>query len=79
MPVNRVHCHVLKGDVTVISDINGTVKNIVCPEYNRRSGWCELKQQGKGLLERLLDGLDDVTVGTRQKYCEFVELPRRKR
>ncbi len=73
MPANTVHCHVLNGNVTIVSDLNGNVTNVICPELRRITNGCKAKRRNAGFVGSLLGIYSDQTHGTRHAYCEFLE------
>jgi hypothetical protein len=73
MSANTVYCHILRGNVTVVSDLEGKVTNVVCPEYERITHACQLKRRDSGFLGNVVKGMADRLAGTRAKYCEFSE------
>jgi len=71
MPAETVFCHVLGGSVTVVTDLNGTVTNVVCPAYSRVFQTCEKKGETSGFLGRVAKRMMDKQLGTRERFCEF--------
>lgn len=50
MSANTVYCHILKDNVTVVTNLNGDVTNIVCPEFWRFNHGCQKKTESLGFL-----------------------------
>jgi hypothetical protein len=74
MSASSVHCYVLGGDVSVISDLNGNVTNVVCPEFVRITHGCLKKnRESSGFIAVVLKKVSDQAIGTRGSYCEFAE------
>lgn len=71
MSATTVFCHILGGNVTVITDLNGNVTNVVCPKFFRVTHGCEKKSEGQGFLKGVLGRVVDKAAGTRASYCEF--------
>lgn len=81
---SSAHCYVLGSEVSLVSDLNGQVKNIICPHYLRMTGTCMLRIQetaeesGGGFIASLLltvaKKLADRNLGTRANYCEFKDV-----
>jgi hypothetical protein len=71
MAASTVYCHVLKGNVTVVTDLNGQVTNVVCPEFWRLTHGCRIKRENSSLLGILVKRAADSTIGTRGNICEF--------
>jgi hypothetical protein len=68
-----VHCHVLGGDVTVSTNSEGKTVNVVCPQFSRIFGNCQLKADKQGLISGTLAVASDRLTGSRLRYCEFVD------
>ena len=69
MAVNNVHCHFLNGNITVITDFNGNIKNVVCPSFDNYTKLCNEKCndfQG-GTISAILASLSK----SGQIHCEF--------
>jgi hypothetical protein len=74
MSASAVRCHVLEGDVSVISDLDGNVTNVVCPEFNRLTHNCLLKFRRMGLVGKIAANAVDAASGvTRLIGCEFAK------
>ena len=73
MAASTVHCHVLGGDVTVVTDLSGNVTNIVCPEFNRLTYTCHRKKDDQGFFANIASRVADRLAGTRANYCEFAD------
>lgn len=73
MSANSVHCHILQGDVSVVSDADGKVTNVVCPHFWRLTHGCQLKQDSSGFVSYLAGKIADKVSGTRAAHCEFGE------
>ncbi len=43
MSASQVHCFVLDGQVSIVSDLNGNVTNVVCPMFDRVDYTCQIK------------------------------------
>lgn len=73
MGSNTYYCHILEGQVTIISDIYGNVTRVVCPEINRATNTC-MKKYGSSIpfITTIPKRLMDESVGTRTLYCEFI-------
>lgn len=71
MSSSTVHCHVLGGQVTVVSGMDGEVTNVICPQFFRPNRSCVLKKAGKGFVTSVLSVLLDKVTGSREYYCEF--------
>jgi hypothetical protein len=74
MSSSTVRCYALGGDVSVVSDLNGKVTNVICPHFVRLNNMCQLKVlQTEGIGNTVLASLSDRLAGTRTLFCEFTE------
>jgi hypothetical protein len=75
MSASTVHCYVLGDNVSVVSDLNGKVTNVVCPMYVRLTRGClkKVEEDPSTLAVIIKKGIDHLT-GSRTNYCEFVDL-----
>jgi hypothetical protein len=73
MSASTVMCHVLNRNVSVVSNLEGKITNVICPEYERVTHACKLKHNVSGFFGNVMKGLTDRLIGTREKYCEFSE------
>ena len=71
MSANSVYCHILGGTVTVITNINGEVTNVVCPKFYRTTHSCSKKQKDTGFVGGIIKRIADKALDTRTSYCEF--------
>jgi hypothetical protein len=71
MSANTVYCHILGDNVTVVTNLNGEVTNVVCPKFWRFNHGCRKKNDELGFIGSVLaKGADKIT-GSRASYCEF--------
>ena len=73
MSASSVYCYILQGDVTVVSDTDGRVTNVVCPHFWRLTHGCNLKGNSAGFMSYLAGKIADKVAGTRVAHCEFGE------
>jgi hypothetical protein len=73
MSTNTVYCYVLKGNVTVVSDLNGNVTNVICPKFVRVSHGCLIKSGESGFISGTLKKVADNLLGTKANSCEFTD------
>ena len=71
MAIRSVYCPVLGAHVTQVTDLEGTVTQIICKEYDS-DGTCRVKKasasQG-GPLGQLLERLSEDALDTRSPRC----------
>jgi hypothetical protein len=73
MAINRTRCAVLGGDVTIVTDLEGAVMQVICPEYEAASGSCLLKRKARegGPLTQLLDRIGEHDLESRRTECHL--------
>lgn len=71
MSANTVFCHVLRDNVTLVTDSQGDITKISCPSLNTASHVCEIKANGQSFLKLNALILSDTTLGTREIICDF--------
>lgn len=71
MAASTVYCHVLEGNVTVVSDISGNITNVVCPHFSRITHGCLKKTENLGFIGTVIGKVADQVANTRAQYCEF--------
>jgi hypothetical protein len=74
MATTSVRCPVLGAHVIRVTDLEGTVIRIICPEYETPRGTCRLKvnvQQG-GPLAQFLERTAENSLGSRTTSCDLV-------
>lgn len=71
MSANTVYCHVLEGNVAVVSDLTGNITNVVCPEFVCLTHGCLKKNRELGTVGMILGKALDIVTGSRAEYCEF--------
>jgi hypothetical protein len=71
MPIKSVHCHVYQGNVTVVTDLEGRVERIICPEYEATTGTCRLRKAALrgGPLSQLLERVEETSLDSRATGC----------
>jgi hypothetical protein len=73
MAITSVHCPVLHATVKRVTDLEGEVVSIICPEYDEPNRACRLKKgafQG-GRLAQLLERADEGTLDRRTTRCDL--------
>jgi len=71
MAIKTVHCRVLHAPVTVVTDLEGVITRVICPEYKEPTGICRLKRRAdmSGPLSRLLERVSEDTLDTHTDRC----------
>lgn len=73
MAIETVYCHVSNTTVTRVTDFEGRVTQLICPEYSQPSGYCRLKQEASsgGPLSQLLERVSEETLGDPSARCDL--------
>ncbi len=73
MPIRTLRCPVLGGTVTQVTDLEGAPVSIICPEYDRPTGECRVKNRaaGGGPLAQFLERVAEETLTTRSRLCDL--------
>jgi len=73
MAMTTVRCYVLGAMVTRITDLEGEVSRIICPEYQDATGGCRLLSDADtgGPLSRLLERIAEGALTRRGSRCHL--------
>ena len=73
MAIKSVQCHVLQANVTVVTDLEGAISRVICPEYDAPFGICRLKQSAAsgGPLSQLIERVSEETLNSRSTRCDI--------
>ena len=73
MAITSVHCNVLGANVTCVTDLEGTVTQIVCAQYDPATDLCRVKKGALagGPLSQLLERVAEGTLASRGTRCEL--------
>jgi hypothetical protein len=73
MAITTIRCHVLGGSVMRITDLEGEVSRIICPEYLEPTGSCRLLSDADtgGPLSRLLERVAEDGLTRRGSRCHL--------
>jgi hypothetical protein len=76
MPIESVRCAVSGAQVTRVTDFEGAVTQLICPEYEQPTGTCRLKKSASsgGPLARLLERAAEHSLDTRSFGCVLAPL-----
>ena len=64
-------CPVLNEEVTIVTDPNGKVTNIVCPQFLKLTHGCNIKNKRAGVLGMVAGKLVDKIFNSNVIYCEY--------
>jgi hypothetical protein len=75
MVITTIRCPVLGTRVTRLTDLEGRVSDVLCPEYESSSGDCRLKvaARGSGPLAQLVERASADALGTDSRRCLLAE------
>ena len=71
MPITTIYCHGLGAHVTRVTDFEGHVMRVICPEYEEPAGICRLRREtlNEGPLGRLLERVEEDALAVRGTRC----------
>lgn len=71
MALEARYCGTVGANITVVTDLEGGVTNVFCPEYEAATGACRLKQRAYdgGPLAQLFARLSAHGLDTRSPAC----------
>lgn len=73
MAITSVYCPVLGANVTRVIDLEGSVMQVVCAEYDEPQGVCRVKRAtlAGGPLSQLLERAAEGTLAVHGTRCEL--------
>ncbi len=73
MALTSVPCHILGSNVTRVTDLEGRVTQLICPEYDPTRRLCRIRQRALsgGPLSQLLERVSEDTLAERGARCEL--------
>jgi hypothetical protein len=73
MTMTSVRCPVLRAYVTRVTDFEGAVSRVICPEYDEATGVCRLKASASqgGPLGELLERVAEDSLQSRSTLCDL--------
>lgn len=73
MAITPARCHVLQADVARVTDLEGRVTQVICPEYDSMTGACRLKVRSHdaGPLSQLLVRMSEDAMNRRGTHCDL--------
>jgi hypothetical protein len=72
MAIRSIPCPVLGAHITQVTDLEGAITRIICPEYDELNGTCRVKKSisDGGPLSRLVERVREDALNTRTQ-CIF--------
>jgi len=73
MAIKTIRCHVLQSTISMVTDLEDNLRQVICPEYDAAMGTCRLKQRASsdGPLATYLARAAEDTLGNRSVRCDF--------
>ena len=73
MAITSVFCRVAHGLVTRVTDLEGEISRVICPEYEGPTGVCQLKKRAleDAPLSRFLGRFDADMLDRRTTRCDL--------
>jgi hypothetical protein len=73
--IQSLFCHVSHAHVASVTDLEGAVTRLICPEYHRPTGTCRLRMGALsgGPLSQLLARLDEGDLDRRSTRCALFQ------
>jgi hypothetical protein len=73
MAIKTIRCHVLQSSISVVTDFEDTVTQVICPEYDAGIGTCRLKERASsgGPLSTFVARVSEDTLESRATRCDF--------
>jgi hypothetical protein len=73
MATHSTLCPVLGAHITLLTDLEGSTTQVICPEYEESGGTCRLKKSAHegGPLSEFLERAREDTLDTRSTRCIF--------
>jgi hypothetical protein len=71
MATHSILCPILEAHVTVLTDLEGSTTQVICPEYE--DGTCRVKKSARegGPLSELLERVREDALDSRSTRCIF--------
>jgi hypothetical protein len=72
MAIKTIRCHVLQSTISMVTDFEDNVMQVICPEYDS-AGMCRLKKRASsgGPLTTLVARASEGTLDNRAVRCDF--------
>ena len=73
MAINVIRCTVSGASVSRVTDLEGRVTQLFCPEYEPRAGTCRIRRTALdgGPLAQLFERVSEDTLGRRGICCDL--------
>jgi len=73
MALKTTRCHVLQSNISMVTDFEDHVTQVICPEYDRTTSACRLKQRAStgGALSTFVAHVSENTLDSRTVHCDF--------
>jgi len=73
MAITIIRCHVLQSTISMVTDFEDNVMQVICPEYDNATGMCRSKQRASsgGPLSTFVARAAEGTLDARTVRCDF--------
>jgi hypothetical protein len=73
MAIKTIRCHVLQSTISMVTDFEDSVVQVICPEYDNATGMCRLKTRASsgGPLSTFVARASEGTLDNRAVRCDF--------
>jgi hypothetical protein len=73
MAIKTIRCHVLQSNISMVTDFEDNVMQVICPEYDNATGTCRLKKRASsgGPLSTFVARASEDTLDSRAVRCDF--------
>jgi hypothetical protein len=73
MAIKTIRCHVLQSNVSMVTDFEDNITQVICPEYDAAIGTCRLKKRASsgGPLSTFIARASADALDTRADRCDF--------
>jgi hypothetical protein len=73
MAITTMRCHVLQSTISMVTDFEDNVTQVICPEYDPAIGACRLKKRATsgGPLSTFVARASEDTLDNRSVRCDF--------
>jgi hypothetical protein len=74
MPISPVRCHVFGSDVVRVTDLEGAVTRVICPQLESASGLCRIRRDALsgGPLSQMIERVAEDTLDVRATRCDLL-------
>jgi hypothetical protein len=73
MAIKTIRCHVLQSTISMVTDFEDNITQVICPEYDNATGMCRAKKRASsgGPLSTFVARASEDTLDNRTVRCDF--------